>query len=231
MCSSRESLALMILSPSVISSPVCWMKGRWRMQNFWISVRHLIPSLTVSFWTSCPTVRQIGSCYTAQMNCLNSRAQSVVVHGTMYGWMMVTRGQFWGKFSDDTKLGDVAYYGGRSGLAEGPSYDEALGNKQWYEVQQNCARVRSGARKNCPLNANTIQWYFGICPLNIKMGIVEIAATVHPNSHTDGHSSHQQKSFAVQTSTSVPAVKAFFTASGKKWALLGCDSSHPAVDS
>lgn len=63
------------------------------------------------------------------------------------------------------------------------------------------------------------------------MGIVEIAATVHPNSHTDGHSSDQQKNFALQMSTSVPAVKAFFIASEKKWALLGCDSYHPAVDS
>lgn len=63
------------------------------------------------------------------------------------GWMMVTRGQFRGKLSDDTKLGDVSYYEGRSSLAEGPSYDETLGNQQQHEVQQNCAGVRFGARK------------------------------------------------------------------------------------
>lgn len=63
----------------------------------------------------------------------------------------------------------------------------------------------------------------------IKMGIVEIAATMHPNSYRGWCSSDQQKIFAVQMFTAEPTIKAFFIARGKKRALSGCDSSHPAV--
>lgn len=70
------------------------------------------------------------------------------------------------------------------------------------------------------------------CPMSsqtIKMGIVEIAATMHPNSHRGWRSPDRQKSFAVQMFTAEPTVKAFFIARGKKRGILGCDSSRPAV--
>lgn len=71
-----------------------------------------------------------------------------------------------------------------------------------------CLNICYMADSSCPLN--TIQWYLGICPLNwLKWELLEMAATMHPNSHTDWHSSDQQKNFAVQMSASVPAVKAF----------------------
>lgn len=56
MSSREESPVSLLWYPSTIRSPAWCEKGRWQMYFSEFLLRLLIPPLTASFWTSCPSL-------------------------------------------------------------------------------------------------------------------------------------------------------------------------------